>query len=97
MIKREEIFEHVSEEYRYAAMDKNELWYLYGTIPVALEGCSAWTDCLTNFQFILLDVDYNGNWKDSLVKRGAKMTEIELVDIFDYIDEPDYFIADKHF
>ena len=52
----------------YIAMDNNGKWYTYSRKPTINKTNNGWSSC-GEFGGIYLNIDYDGDWKDSLFTR----------------------------
>lgn len=64
-LKPQEVFEYLINDYVYIAMDKNKEWAAFKETPLLLG--ELWVNWSASF--IPLNIDYQGDWKDSLFVR----------------------------
>ena len=71
-MKREEVFEYLDPKWKWIAMDWSGMWSVYTLEPI--RNSNYWYPCTYTGpkEGLLLTIDYNGPWEDSLMERPRK-------------------------
>jgi len=94
-ITPQELLKYAKAEYVAVAMDESGLWSLHDPMPRCVSEEGVWI-CETYGTCKGLDIDYDGDWKDSLHIREITFADLEWGEKFTYDDHTWLKCCDDH-